>query len=141
MRVQSMSLPLTCVRVRAPDSTRCGQGWKGYDTSHDTKFHRVNGGRRDRDCRGRPQLSRCEGRQSTESPFRPSAPLFNFYYFFSLERGFECNGLLASVDINFRVARDSPTTVRPSPENVEAARSVLGGSIESNLFMLGFGSD
>ena len=31
------SLPITYTRATVPDSTRDGQGWKGYDTNHDTR--------------------------------------------------------------------------------------------------------
>lgn len=32
------SPPLTCTPATASDTSRCGQGCKGYDTSHDTNF-------------------------------------------------------------------------------------------------------
>ena len=65
-----------CTRATAPDSTRDGQGWEGYDTSHDTKFRAV---------RGRPKLSSSaavgwRSRLSTGS----HSPNF---YFFVRERG------------------------------------------------------
>ena len=35
------SLPLSCTRATAPVSARDGQGWKGYDTNHDTAPERI----------------------------------------------------------------------------------------------------
>jgi hypothetical protein len=76
MRVRSMSLPLACTRATARDRTRCGQGWKGYDTTHDTKFRASARGP------GR-QLSDRAGAGCRRRLFASGHTLRIFYFFFA----------------------------------------------------------
>ena len=70
------SLPFTCTRATVPDSARFGQGFEGYDTSHDTKFLAHP------DAAPGRELSSGEGVWLLVTPLHPFSHPCIFYFFF-----------------------------------------------------------